>query len=194
MDVTGRTCCLWTAQDVRSLLPAGSITVRFPKAELRISCVSLVNFDFAISRASTAHRGVFCNQNRCYGDIYIFGDILPSQLLRENIPIALKEWLLSKLFFCPVQSFVFPLCCPWSVESSLSQAVHTAPLTWGKVLYKNVSGASLKIRVCFFFSWAHLSSPKTQYMLVLWHNNALNSGTWILCFKMQMFLFFPKFS
>lgn len=129
MDVTGRTCCLWTAQDVRSLLPAGSITVRFPKAELRISCVSLENFDFAISRASTGHRGVFCNQNRCYGDIYISGDILPSQLLRENIPIALKEWLLSKLFFCPVQSFVFPCAALEVWKAAFPRQFHTSPLT-----------------------------------------------------------------
>lgn len=130
MDVTGRTCCLWTAQDVRSLLPAGSITVRFPKAELRISCVSLENFDFAISRASTGHRGVFCNQNRCYGDIYISGDILPSQLLRENIPIALKEWLLSKLFFfVQFRALSFPCAALEVWKAAFHRQFHTAPLT-----------------------------------------------------------------
>lgn len=38
-----------------------------------------------------------------------------------------------------------------------------------------------------------LGSPKIQYILALWHNYVLESGTWILHFKMQIFLFFPNY-
>lgn len=44
-----------------------------------------------------------CSVTKADEDIYIFGNVLPLQLLGENIPIALKEWLLSKLLFFVVQ-------------------------------------------------------------------------------------------